>query len=59
MIHLSITVSILYQLSHSILLGDFGDENLEVVQSVANVEFAKAVILGNHDAWFTRQFSRR
>ncbi|XP_027919877.1 uncharacterized protein LOC114178265 [Vigna unguiculata] len=38
--------------------GDFGDENLEVVQSVANVEFAKAVILGNHDAWFTRQFSR-
>ncbi|XP_029126061.1 uncharacterized protein LOC109792784 isoform X2 [Cajanus cajan] len=30
--------------------GDFGEENVEVVQSVANLEFAKAVILGNHDA---------
>ncbi|KAK7265126.1 hypothetical protein RJT34_32742 [Clitoria ternatea] len=39
--------------------GDFGDENVEVVQSVANLEFAKAVILGNHDSWFTRQFSGR
>ncbi|TKY54728.1 hydrolase protein [Spatholobus suberectus] len=39
--------------------GDFGDENVEVVQSVANLEFAKAVILGNHDAWFTEQFSGR
>ncbi|KAJ1379772.1 putative protein phosphatase DevT-like [Sesbania bispinosa] len=37
--------------------GDFGDENVEVVQSVANLEFAKAVILGNHDSWFTKQFS--
>ncbi|XP_019453294.1 PREDICTED: uncharacterized protein LOC109354924 isoform X1 [Lupinus angustifolius] len=39
--------------------GDFGDENVEVVQSVANLEFAKAVILGNHDSWFTKQFSGR
>ncbi|XP_027330157.1 uncharacterized protein LOC113846279 isoform X2 [Abrus precatorius] len=38
--------------------GDFGDENVEVVQSVANLEFPKAVILGNHDSWFTTQFSR-
>ncbi|CAL5199487.1 unnamed protein product [Lathyrus oleraceus] len=37
--------------------GDFGEENLEVVRSVANVEFAKAVILGNHDSWFTKKFS--
>ncbi|XP_061375763.1 uncharacterized protein LOC133317883 [Gastrolobium bilobum] len=37
--------------------GDFGDENVEVVQNVANLEFAKAVILGNHDSWFTEQFS--
>nr|KYP33294.1 hypothetical protein KK1_045862 [Cajanus cajan] len=36
---------------------DFGEENVEVVQSVANLEFAKAVILGNHDAWYTKQFS--
>ena len=41
------------------MLGDFGDENVEVVQSVANLEFAKAVILGNHDSWFTNQFSER
>lgn len=44
---------------YSILLGDFGEENLEVVKSVVNLEFAKAVILGNHDAWFTKQFSGR
>ncbi|KAI9125468.1 hypothetical protein K1719_002886 [Acacia pycnantha] len=37
--------------------GDFGEENVELVQSVANLEFAKTVILGNHDAWFTHQFS--
>lgn len=41
------------------MLGDFGDENVEVVRSIANLEFAKAVILGNHDSWFTRQFSER
>jgi hypothetical protein len=41
------------------LLGDFGEENLEVVQSVANIEFAKAVILGNHDCWYTKRFSDR
>ncbi|XP_024638735.1 uncharacterized protein [Medicago truncatula] len=37
--------------------GDFGEENLEIVRSVANIEFAKAVILGNHDSWFTKRFS--
>ncbi|XP_045814154.1 uncharacterized protein LOC123907818 isoform X1 [Trifolium pratense] len=37
--------------------GDFGEENLEVVRSVANIEFAKAVILGNHDSWYTKRFS--
>jgi uncharacterized protein (TIGR04168 family) len=37
--------------------GDFGEENLEVVQSVANIEFPKAVILGNHDCWNTKRFS--
>lgn len=38
-------------------LGDFGEENIELVRSVANLEFAKAVILGNHDAWHTKKFS--
>ncbi|XP_038696944.1 uncharacterized protein LOC119993785 isoform X2 [Tripterygium wilfordii] len=37
--------------------GDFGNENVELVKSVAEVEFAKAVILGNHDSWRTHQFS--
>ncbi|KAL4654321.1 hypothetical protein ACB092_01G369800 [Castanea dentata] len=37
--------------------GDFGEENVELVQSVASLEFAKAAILGNHDAWYTQQFS--
>lgn len=39
--------------------GDFGDENVELVRSVAKLEFAKAVILGNHDSWFTQQFSEK
>ncbi|CAN6681376.1 unnamed protein product [Malus baccata var. baccata] len=37
--------------------GDFGEENVELVKSVANLDFAKAVILGNHDAWHTTRFS--
>ncbi|XP_057967677.1 uncharacterized protein LOC131157492 isoform X2 [Malania oleifera] len=37
--------------------GDFGNENVELVRSVANLEMAKAVILGNHDTWTTKQFS--
>lgn len=37
--------------------GDFGEEDVELVRSVPHLEFAKAVILGNHDAWHTQQFS--
>ncbi|KAL5537676.1 hypothetical protein UlMin_046180 [Ulmus minor] len=37
--------------------GDFGEEKVELVRSVANLKFAKAVILGNHDAWYTQHFS--
>ncbi|KAL6226168.1 hypothetical protein ACLB2K_000131 [Fragaria x ananassa] len=39
------------------MAGDFGEENIELVRSVANLEFSKAVILGNHDAWHTKKFS--
>ncbi|CAH8280080.1 unnamed protein product [Arabidopsis lyrata] len=39
--------------------GDFGEENVPLVQSVAALTFPKAVILGNHDAWFTRDFPRK
>ncbi|KAK6274021.1 hypothetical protein POUND7_011104 [Theobroma cacao] len=36
---------------------DFGNENVELVQNVAALNFPKAVILGNHDSWNTQQFS--
>ncbi|KAL1563480.1 hypothetical protein AAHA92_05942 [Salvia divinorum] len=39
--------------------GDFGNENVDLVESISNVDFAKAVILGNHDAWNTQKFSAR
>ncbi|KAJ4950688.1 hypothetical protein NE237_027520 [Protea cynaroides] len=39
--------------------GDFGNENVELVRSVADLKMAKAVILGNHDAWNTKQFSQK
>jgi hypothetical protein len=33
--------------------GDFGEENVELVRDITNLEFPKAVILGNHDAWWS------
>ncbi|XP_050212479.1 uncharacterized protein LOC126664238 [Mercurialis annua] len=39
--------------------GDFGEENAKLVQSVADLKFPKAVILGNHDAWYTHEFSKK
>lgn len=36
-----------------LLVGDFGNEAVEVVQLVAQLDIPKAVIFGNHDAWFT------
>eukprot|EP00200_Dunaliella_tertiolecta_P010330 CAMPEP_0202382514 /NCGR_PEP_ID=MMETSP1127-20130417/43585_1 /ASSEMBLY_ACC=CAM_ASM_000462 /TAXON_ID=3047 /ORGANISM="Dunaliella tertiolecta, Strain CCMP1320" /LENGTH=450 /DNA_ID=CAMNT_0048981733 /DNA_START=114 /DNA_END=1466 /DNA_ORIENTATION=+ len=35
-----------------IFLGDFGEEDVELVQEVASCPFPKACILGNHDSWF-------
>ncbi|KAK2994322.1 hypothetical protein RJ640_009463 [Escallonia rubra] len=37
--------------------GDLGNENVELVRSIADLRFPKAVILGNHDAWTTTKFS--
>jgi uncharacterized protein (TIGR04168 family) len=37
----------------ALFVGDFGNESLEVVQRIANLPLPKAVILGNHDAWYT------
>ncbi|GMI81450.1 hypothetical protein like AT5G58200 [Hibiscus trionum] len=39
--------------------GDFGNENVELVQTVAALNFPKAVVLGNHDSWSTQQFSSK
>lgn len=33
--------------------GDFGDENVDVVREVSKLDLTKAVILGNHDCWWT------
>ncbi|KAK9149827.1 hypothetical protein Scep_008584 [Stephania cephalantha] len=39
--------------------GDFGEENVELVRSVAELQMPKAVILGNHDCWWTSKFSEK
>ncbi|KAI7728547.1 hypothetical protein M8C21_001065, partial [Ambrosia artemisiifolia] len=39
--------------------GDFGNENVELVRSIAALKMAKAAILGNHDAWNTQNFSEK
>lgn len=36
-----------------LLVGDFGNEAVEVVRAIAQLDLPKAVVLGNHDAWFT------
>ena len=36
-----------------LLVGDFGNESVEVVRSIAQLGLPKAVILGNHDAWYS------
>ncbi len=36
-----------------LFVGDMGNESVSVVQAVASVDIPKAVILGNHDAWYT------
>lgn len=40
-----------------LFVGDLGDEDVQMVQEVAALQSAKAVILGNHDAW--QSFSNR
>lgn len=37
----------------ALFVGDFGNESLEVVGAIASLTIPKAVILGNHDAWYT------
>jgi uncharacterized protein (TIGR04168 family) len=37
----------------ALFVGDFGNESVEVVRCIADLEIPKAVIMGNHDAWYT------
>lgn len=45
----------LHQLGVDLVLfvGDFGNESVDVVRQVAAIDLPKAVIMGNHDAWYT------
>jgi uncharacterized protein (TIGR04168 family) len=36
-----------------LFVGDFGNESVQVVEKVSSLPINKAVILGNHDAWYT------
>ncbi|MGB5769466.1 MAG: TIGR04168 family protein [Crocosphaera sp.] len=36
-----------------LFVGDFGNESVPVVRSLTELSIPKAVIMGNHDAWYT------
>ena len=36
-----------------LFVGDFGNESVEIVRQIAAVNLPKAVIMGNHDAWYS------
>lgn len=36
-----------------LFVGDFGNESVEVVRTIASLDLPKAAIMGNHDAWYT------
>lgn len=36
-----------------LFVGDFGNEAVEVVRAIAALSLPKAVVLGNHDAWYS------
>jgi uncharacterized protein (TIGR04168 family) len=43
-----------------LFVGDLGNESVAIVRQIANLNIAKAVILGNHDAWFSAtEFGRK
>ncbi|MEM8779723.1 MAG: TIGR04168 family protein [Cyanobacteria bacterium P01_G01_bin.49] len=37
----------------ALFVGDFGNESVPIVRSIAELSLPKAVIMGNHDAWYT------
>jgi len=36
-----------------LFVGDFGNESVEVVRAIADIDIPKAAIFGNHDAWYS------
>ncbi len=36
-----------------LFVGDFGNEAIEVVKAITNIDIPKATVFGNHDAWYT------
>jgi uncharacterized protein (TIGR04168 family) len=42
-----------------LFVGDFGNESVEVVQAIADLDIPKAVILGNHDAWYSTDNNKK
>ena len=36
-----------------LFVGDFGNEAVDVVRQISQIELPKAVIMGNHDAWYS------
>lgn len=36
-----------------VFVGDFGNEDVELINRISQMPLPKAVILGNHDAWYT------
>lgn len=43
----------------ALFVGDFGNEAIAIVRQIAAVSVPKAVILGNHDAWYTASSRNR
>ncbi|MGD1937737.1 MAG: TIGR04168 family protein [Cyanophyceae cyanobacterium] len=37
----------------ALFVGDFGNESVDVVRAIAETPVPKAVVMGNHDAWYT------
>ena len=36
-----------------LFVGDFGNESVEVVKTIASLDLPKAAVMGNHDAWYS------
>ncbi len=43
---------------HLLFVGDFGDEDVALIERIAAIRCPKAVVLGNHDAWHASRGGR-